>query len=40
MDDGFIVRVGTRLETSITDIGLAIEIELLGKKYRFYGGYL
>ena len=30
MDDGVAIRVGARLETSVTDIGLAIEIELLG----------
>jgi hypothetical protein len=32
MDDGFAVRVGAGLKTSITDIGLAIEIKLLRKK--------
>ena len=32
MDDGFAIRVGARLETDITDIGLANETELLGKK--------
>ena len=31
MDDRVAFRVGARLETSATDIGLAIEIELLGK---------
>ena len=31
MDDGIEIRVGARLETSVTDIGLANEIELLGK---------
>lgn len=32
LDDGAAInRVGARLETSVTDTGLAIEIELLGK---------
>lgn len=31
MDDGVAIRIGARLETSVADIGLAIEIELLGK---------
>lgn len=31
IDDGFSIRVWARLETSITDVGLANEIELLGK---------
>ena len=31
MDDGITIRVGARLETSVADIGLAIEIELLGE---------
>ena len=31
MDNGFAIRIGARLETGVTDIGLAIEIELLGK---------
>ena len=30
-DDGIVIRVGARLETSVTDIGLANEIELLDK---------
>jgi len=39
MDNGFAVRVGAGLKTSITDIGLAIKIELLGKKIAsFMGG--
>jgi hypothetical protein len=31
MGDGVSTRVGARLETSVTDVLLAIEIELLGK---------
>ena len=31
MDGGFAIRIGARLETGVTDIGLAIEVELLGK---------
>lgn len=31
MDDGIAIRVGARLETSVTDIRLANEVELLGK---------
>jgi len=31
MDDRPAARVGARLETSVTDVGLAIKIELLGK---------
>jgi hypothetical protein len=39
MDDGVAIRIGARLDTSVTDIGLAIEIELLAKKIAgFVGG--
>ena len=31
MDDRFAARVGARLETSVTDVGLAIKIELLSE---------
>ena len=31
MDDGVSTRIWARLETSVTDVGLANEIELLGK---------
>ena len=31
MYDGFAFRVGARLETSVTNIGLAIETDLCGK---------
>jgi hypothetical protein len=42
LDDGAAInRVGARLETSVTDTGLAIEIELLGKIIAgFVGGRL
>lgn len=32
MDDGGSTRVWARLETSVTEVGLANEIELLGKE--------
>ena len=39
MDNGFAARVGARLETSVADVGLAIETKLLGKEVAgFVGG--